>query len=85
MPPEVINKLTLERASNKCCMSNVKNAVSKQNCNIYLNYIKSMRDRITTIYEKCYTHIFANYRIQKELINESCTERIGAQNWNENF
>ena len=23
---------------NKCCMSNVKNAISKQNCNINLNY-----------------------------------------------
>ena len=30
-------------------MSNVKNAVSKQNCNINLNYIKSMRDRFTAI------------------------------------
>ena len=51
---------------NKCCMSNVKNAVSKQNCNINLNYIKSMKDRFTAICEKCYTHILANYRIQKK-------------------
>ena len=50
---------------NKCCMSNVKNAVSKQNCNINLNYIKSMKDRFTAMCEKCYIHILAN-RIQKE-------------------
>ena len=66
-----------------CQMS--KNAVSKQNCNINLNHIKSTRDRFTAICKKCYTHILANYRIQKEYINESCTERTGAQNWNENF
>ena len=68
-----------------CCMSNVKNAVSKQNCNINLNCIKSMRDRFTAICKKCYTHILANYRIQKEKINELCTERIVSQNLNENF
>ena len=51
---------------NKCCMSNVKNAVSKQNCNINLNYIKSMRDRFTAICKKYYRHILANYRLQKE-------------------
>ena len=66
-------------------MSNVKNAVSKQNCNINLNYIKSMKDRFTAICEKCYTHILANYRIQKKKISESCTERTGTQNCNEIF
>ena len=51
---------------NICCMSNVKNAVSKHNCNIDLNVIKSMKDRFTAICEKCYAHILANYRIWKE-------------------
>ena len=41
---------------NKCCISNVKNAVSKQKCNINLNYIKSMRYRFRAICEKCYTY-----------------------------
>ena len=47
-----------------CQMS--KNEVSKQNCNINLNYIKYIRDRFTAICEKCYAHILANYRTHKE-------------------
>ena len=70
---------------NKCCMSNVKNAVSKQNCNINLNYMKSMWDRFTAICENVIHTYWQIIEYKRNKLMNCVLKELEHKNRNENF